>query len=268
MKILFCTRNDLKGNLALNHFLREVDLKKYEVKVILSRHISKNETIIEELINYEFLECYLMDTIFELVERNNPGGKREQKNYSFDQLSARYGVEIRQMGKPAESDYLDFLDSYKPDLMLSCRYDYIFKENVINRPTIGILNVHPGALPEYRGLMAPFYALKNGEEQLGVTVHWIDNGIDTGNVIAIDYLEGDKEKAVFDYYIELYLLGVSRLLTLLDPIHRGEEIEGRVQDGGGYNSSPGVEDFINFRREGFKMFDYANYIDIIKKYYQ
>lgn len=268
MKILVCTRNDIKGNLALNLFLREVDLEKHEVKVILSRHISKNETIIEELINYEFLECYMMDTLFEILEKESPAGSDEQRNYSFNQLAKRYGVDIRPMGHPKESEYSDYVKGYGPDLIISCRYDYIFKENIISIPNIGILNIHPGALPEYRGLMAPFHALKNGESRLGSTVHWIDSGIDTGDVISIDYLEGDKEKAVFDYYIELYLLGMKRILSLLERIHHGEEIEGQSQSGGNYNSGPTEEDFINFRRAGFKMFDYANYIKTVEKYYK
>lgn len=47
----------------------------------------------------------------------------------------------------------------------------------------GVLNIHPGWLPAYRGAMAYFWVLHNGGECGGVSVHWIDEGIDTGEIL-------------------------------------------------------------------------------------
>ncbi len=76
------------------------------------------------------------------------------------------------------------LEELKPDLIISAYFNQILKPPVISIPKYGILNVHPGWLPVYRGAMAYFWVLKNGSESAGVSVHWIDEGVDTGALVA------------------------------------------------------------------------------------
>jgi len=79
---------------------------------------------------------------------------------------------------------IDFIKEQKPDLLISAYFNQILKKEIIQSPKIGALNVHPGWLPAYRGAMCYFWVLKNGAQKGGVTVHWIDEGIDTGVVLA------------------------------------------------------------------------------------
>jgi len=76
-----------------------------------------------------------------------------------------------------------FIHGLKPDLLISAYFSQILKAPIIQLPKIGTLNVHPGWLPAYKGAMAYFWVLKHGRERGGVTVHWIDKGIDTGAII-------------------------------------------------------------------------------------
>ncbi len=77
-----------------------------------------------------------------------------------------------------------FINNLKPDLIISAYFNQILKSPIIAIPEYGILNVHPGWLPVYRGAMAYFWVLKNNIETAGVSVHWIDEGIDTGSLVA------------------------------------------------------------------------------------
>ncbi len=79
---------------------------------------------------------------------------------------------------------LQFIKELNPDLIISAYFNQILKPEIINLPKYGILNIHPGWLPVYRGAMAYFWVLKNGNESAGVSVHWIDEGIDTGTLVA------------------------------------------------------------------------------------
>ena len=74
----------------------------------------------------------------------------------------------------------DFQDS---DLIMSIFYDKIIKENFINRCN-KIINLHNAPLPKYRGMSPINWALKNKEEEHGVTIHEIQPGIDDGNIIS------------------------------------------------------------------------------------
>jgi folate-dependent phosphoribosylglycinamide formyltransferase PurN len=79
---------------------------------------------------------------------------------------------------------ITFMADLTPDLLLSAYFPQILKDRVIGIPRLGVLNVHPGWLPAYKGAMAYFWVLKNGSDCAGVTVHWIDEGVDTGEIIA------------------------------------------------------------------------------------
>lgn len=78
----------------------------------------------------------------------------------------------------------DFISKHQPDLLISAYFNQILKSEIIRLPAIGTLNVHPGWLPAYRGAMCYFWVLKNNDQTGGVTVHWIDEGIDTGQILA------------------------------------------------------------------------------------
>ena len=95
----------------------------------------------------------------------------------------------------------DLKDSlWNIDLAFSVFYDKIIKANFINRCT-DILNLHPSPLPRYRGRNPINWALKNQEKIHGVTIHQIDEGIDSGPIISQVCFDIDPEK---DEVIDVY----------------------------------------------------------------
>lgn len=69
-----------------------------------------------------------------------------------------------------------------PDLIVLGK-SRILQPHIFRIPRIGVLNVHPGLLPEYRGVDVIAWAIRN-DDPLGVSVHWVDAGIDTGPIVA------------------------------------------------------------------------------------
>jgi methionyl-tRNA formyltransferase len=68
------------------------------------------------------------------------------------------------------------------DLLLNVHSLYIVHPDVVAAPRIGSFNLHPGPLPHYAGLNAPSWAIYHGETEHGVTVHWMEPGVDTGAI--------------------------------------------------------------------------------------
>jgi methionyl-tRNA formyltransferase len=62
-------------------------------------------------------------------------------------------------------------------------YNQIFKKRIIDLPKIGIINCHAGKLPFYRGRNILNWVLINGEKEFGITTHFVDEGIDTGDIV-------------------------------------------------------------------------------------
>jgi methionyl-tRNA formyltransferase len=75
------------------------------------------------------------------------------------------------------------LAAHEPDLNVSVSYDQILQKQAINMAPRGFINCHAGALPFYRGRNVLNWALINGEDRFGVTVHYVDEGIDSGDII-------------------------------------------------------------------------------------
>ena len=75
------------------------------------------------------------------------------------------------------------IKAFNPDLLVSILGNQIFKDSIINLAPNGCLNLHTSLLPKYRGLMPTFWVMKNKEKKTGVSVFYVDKGIDSGPII-------------------------------------------------------------------------------------
>lgn len=80
-------------------------------------------------------------------------------------------------------EFVGRMKLYEPDLFVSMSFNQIFKSEMINLPRYKTINCHAGKLPFYRGRNILNWALINDEKEFGITVHYLDEGIDTGDII-------------------------------------------------------------------------------------
>lgn len=97
-------------------------------------------------------------------------------------------VRVPEMMRPIETEKVntiaDKIRELKPDLIFSINNFQLLKEEIINIPPLGTINFHNGPLPRYAGLNVCNWAIVNGEREHGVTWHYVDAGVDSGNIIA------------------------------------------------------------------------------------
>ena len=82
-----------------------------------------------------------------------------------------------------DAQFITQLKCYGADLFVSMSFNQILRKSIIDAAPLGFINCHAGALPFYRGRNPLNWALINGESYFGVTAHYIDEGIDTGDII-------------------------------------------------------------------------------------
>lgn len=80
-------------------------------------------------------------------------------------------------------EFINKVKLYQVDLFVSMSFNQIFKKRTIELPPMGTINCHAGKLPFYRGRNILNWALINDEKEFGITVHYMDTGIDTGDII-------------------------------------------------------------------------------------
>ena len=97
--------------------------------------------------------------------------------------AAENGLDFITHHKINSDEFLGWMIKYDCDLFVSMSFNQIFRSALINLPALKTINCHAGKLPFYRGRNILNWALINDEKEFGITVHYVDEGIDTGDII-------------------------------------------------------------------------------------
>jgi methionyl-tRNA formyltransferase len=97
-------------------------------------------------------------------------------------VAEQLGVPVVASERVRDPETAEWMRGEGVDLLLNVHSLYLIVGEVVAAPRIGSFNLHPGPLPEYAGLNTPSWAIYNGEPRHGVTVHWMEPGVDTGAI--------------------------------------------------------------------------------------
>lgn len=98
-------------------------------------------------------------------------------------FSKEYNIDYLRHSNINSSEFIEIIRKYGCDLFVSMSFNQIFKREIINLPPLKTINCHAGKLPFYRGRNILNWALINDEKEFGITVHFVDEGIDSGDII-------------------------------------------------------------------------------------
>ena len=116
---------------------------------------------------------------------------------------------------------VNILKQLKPDIIFVCTLSQIVRNDVLQIPRYGCINIHAGLLPRYRGPASNFWVLFNGEEKTGVTFHYMTEGIDDGDIILqkeLRILPDDTENTLD---IRLAQLGSESICEVVKQVENG-----------------------------------------------
>jgi methionyl-tRNA formyltransferase len=137
------------------------------------------------------------------------------------QIARANGLEVKLFDNVNSADAVRELSSYNLDVIVSMSFNQIFKSQLLEVPRIGTVNCHAGALPNYRGRNVLNWALINGETELGVTAHFVDTGIDTGDIICQEMLPIPTNAKYADVLELAYDACPRVLISALDQLREG-----------------------------------------------
>ncbi len=113
------------------------------------------------------------------------------------------------------------LKALNPDLMITCAFGQILPQEILDIPSLGVINIHASLLPKYRGASPIHYAILNGEKETGITIMKTDIGIDTGDVLLQKSLEIKEGETCGELFERLSLLGADAICEALPKIIDG-----------------------------------------------
>jgi methionyl-tRNA formyltransferase len=97
--------------------------------------------------------------------------------------AAKLRLPVFQPERVNDPEFVAQVTALHPDLNVAVSYDQILRRAIIETAGLGFVNFHAGKLPRYRGRSVINWAIINGEAEIGMTAHYIDEGIDTGDII-------------------------------------------------------------------------------------
>ena len=119
-------------------------------------------------------------------------------------------------------DAFEEISEINPDIIITCAYGKIVPECILSIPKLGCINVHASLLPKYRGASPIQSAILNGETKTGVTIMYMDKGMDTGNIISMESVNIDMDDNLETLSNKLSILGANLLEKTLPLIMKRE----------------------------------------------
>lgn len=151
------------------------------------------------------------------------GRKREIKFSPIKEVALKNNIKVFQPEK-IRMDYESILN-IKPDIIVTCAYGQIIPEILLNAPEFGAINVHASLLPKYRGGAPIHRSIINGDDMTGITIMYMDKGMDTGDMISKAECEILSEDNVGTLHDRLSFIGAKLLEETLPTIF--EKTNGR-----------------------------------------
>lgn len=136
-------------------------------------------------------------------------------------LAMEHGIPVHTPATLRDEAFAALLDTYKPEIIVVVAYGKILPLNVIEYPKYGCVNLHVSLLPKYRGAAPMQRAIMEGEQETGVTVMYMAEGLDTGDIISVEkfpILPEDDFEAIHDRSAEV---GGKLLSETIEKIYLG-----------------------------------------------
>ena len=126
--------------------------------------------------------------------------------------------------------FAELLSALKPEMIVVAAYGKILPENVINYPKYGCINVHGSYLPKYRGAAPMQRAIIDGEEYTGVTIMYMDVGLDTGDMLAREKIAIGPDDDFEVIHDRIGKTGAALLVKTINDIKDGRAVREKQDD--------------------------------------
>lgn len=142
----------------------------------------------------------------------------EVKEYALEK-----GLNIEQPLKVRNNpEFVEKLKSINPDVICVVAYGKIIPKEILEIPKFGCINVHGSLLPKYRGAAPIQWAVLNGDKETGVTTMFMDEGMDTGDMIEKEVVEIGDNETTGELWDRLSIVGANLLVKTLKLLVDGE----------------------------------------------
>jgi methionyl-tRNA formyltransferase len=140
---------------------------------------------------------------------------------SINYVCRREGIAHQVVSDVNAPEFLNRLRQEATELLVSVSCPQIFRKALIELPRRGILNIHGAILPKYRGVMPSFWMLANGEPQAGVSIYFVNEAIDAGELCGQEIFPIDPDETLDSFICRSKRIAAGLLLRTIDELEQG-----------------------------------------------
>ena len=192
-----------------------------------------------------FIKDSVITVLFKLRKKLAKSGIG--KNPSILSYAQNLGIRTFEINTPNSRSFREELSALEPDIIINQSQSLIKKE-LLDIPSIGIINRHNALLPHNRGRLSPFWVAYRKEKQTGVSIHFLDEGIDSGDIIVQERIEV-LEKDTFNSIVKKnYSIASGAMLKALEILEKGNyKLIPNEDEKATYNSVPTFKEALIYR---------------------
>jgi methionyl-tRNA formyltransferase len=161
------------------------------------------------------------------------------------QLAWQHQLPVWEVARLSDPSVVTTLASYQPDIICVACFSLRIPRIILDIPRLGCLNVHPSLLPANRGPEPLFWAFRQGLQKTGVSIHFMNEGIDTGDILAQDSIDIPAGISYAELERQCAIRGAKLLLWSVQALYEGRAMRTpQGEERSSYQSFPGSKDFI------------------------
>lgn len=157
-----------------------------------------------------------------VTQPDKPKGRGNQIQFPpVKELAINNQIPVFQPAKVREESFLQTVKELSPDIIVVAAFGQILPKALLDMPPFGCINVHASLLPKYRGAAPIQWSIIDGEEKTGITIMYMDVGLDTGDMIMKQEVVIEPKETGGSLHDKLAICGGEILLKALDAIESG-----------------------------------------------
>lgn len=165
-------------------------------------------------------EKYYIAAVVTQPDRPKGRGKKIAPS-PIKELAIKHNIPVFQPERVRTTEFIETIRSIAPDLIIVIAFGQILPKEILDIPSYGCINVHGSLLPKYRGAAPIQWAIINGEKTTGVTTMFMDEGMDTGDMILKKEVTIESDDTAGNLHDKMSTAGAELLKETLDELIRG-----------------------------------------------
>ena len=160
-----------------------------------------------------------------VTQPDKPKGRGKEVQISPVKACAlTYDIPVFQPVKIRAEESVAALREYEADIFVVAAFGQILSKEILDMPRYGCVNIHASLLPKYRGAAPIQWAVIDGEEETGVTIQQMNEGVDTGDILSQEVVKLDKKETGASLFDKLAVCGAELIVRTLAEIEKGSVI--------------------------------------------